>query len=90
MREGGGWLWGNVAEAPGRPFSPSGHALARVLWLHYLSKVHHSLGMPQDLLAVVQQLAGWSAFTGLHAQAYEFTDTLIMILKKKERQISFL
>jgi hypothetical protein len=25
-----------------------------------------------------------------HAQAYEFTDTLIMVLKKNERQISFL
>jgi hypothetical protein len=27
-----------MAEAPGKPFSPSGHRLARVLWIHYLSK----------------------------------------------------
>ena len=51
--------WGNVAE-PGARFSPSGRRLARVIWVHYLSKV------------------------------YEFTDTAIMILKKNERQISFL
>lgn len=49
--------WGNVAEDPSRPFSPSGYRLARVLWIHYLSKV------------------------------YEFTDTLIMILKKNDRQV---
>eukprot|EP00884_Botryococcus_braunii_P016492 jgi/Botrbrau1/3526/Bobra.341_2s0053.1 len=52
-------IWGNFAE-PGDTFSPSGYRLARVIWIHYLSKV------------------------------YEFTDTLIMILKKNDRQISFL
>ena len=38
FREGGGGLWGNVAEAPGKPFSPAAAKLARVLWIHYLSK----------------------------------------------------
>lgn len=38
-RPGGGWLWGNMAEAAGKPFSPSGARLAHVLWIHYLSKV---------------------------------------------------
>ena len=32
-------IWGNMAEAPGKPFSRSGHRLARVLYIHYLSKV---------------------------------------------------
>ncbi|XRB06773.1 very long chain fatty acids elongation protein 4 [Pycnococcus provasolii] len=41
-------------------FSKSGYRLARVLWIHYVSK------------------------------AYEFVDTVIMILKKNNRQISFL
>ena len=53
--------WGNMVESPGSAkFSPSGYRLARVLWIHYLSKV------------------------------YEFADTAIMVLKKNERQISFL
>jgi len=53
--------WGNMVETPGSSkFSPSGYRLARVLWIHYLSKV------------------------------YEFADTAIMVLKKNERQISFL
>jgi GNS1/SUR4 family len=53
--------WGNMVENPGSSkFSPSGYRLARVLWIHYLSKV------------------------------YEFADTAIMVLKKNERQISFL
>ena len=53
--------WGNMVENPGSAkFSPSGYRLARVLWIHYLSKV------------------------------YEFADTAIMVLKKNERQISFL
>ena len=34
-------MWGNVAEAPGKPLSPSGQRLARVLYIHYLSKVMH-------------------------------------------------
>ena len=32
-------MWGNVAEAPGKPFSRSGARLANVLYIHYLSKV---------------------------------------------------
>eukprot|EP00873_Tetraselmis_striata_P045264 jgi/Tetstr1/465528/TSEL_010197.t1 len=44
----------------GRRFSLCGYRLARVLWIHYVSK------------------------------AYEFGDTLIMILKKNNRQVSFL
>lgn len=32
-------MWGNVAEAPGKPFTRSGHRLATVLYIHYLSKV---------------------------------------------------
>eukprot|EP00891_Asterochloris_glomerata_P000399 jgi/Astpho2/399/Aster-x0922 len=52
-------LWCNpVEKGPG--FSDSGYAMARILWIHYLSK------------------------------AYEFVDTLIMILKKNNRQITFL
>ncbi|KAK9810738.1 hypothetical protein WJX73_003990 [Symbiochloris irregularis] len=51
--------WGNVTES-GAKFSPSGYRLARVIWIHYISK------------------------------AYEFVDTLIMILRKNERQITFL
>ena len=35
----GGSMWGNIAEAPGKPFSRSGHRLATVLYIHYLSKV---------------------------------------------------
>jgi hypothetical protein len=31
-------LWGNEAE-PGDVFSASGYRLARVIWIHYLSKV---------------------------------------------------
>ncbi|KAK9820370.1 hypothetical protein WJX72_009566 [[Myrmecia] bisecta] len=52
-------LWCNRND-PGPTFSDSGYRLARVLWIHYLSK------------------------------AYEFGDTLIMILKKNKRQVSFL
>ena len=40
-RAGGGGMWGNVAEAPGKPFSTSGHRLANVLYIHYISKVPH-------------------------------------------------
>jgi hypothetical protein len=39
FRADGGSIWGNMAEAPGKPFSRSGHRLARVLYIHYLSKV---------------------------------------------------
>lgn len=53
-------LWCNAYEAGPAEFSPSGKALARVLWIHYVSK------------------------------AYEFVDTMIMVLKKNNRQISFL
>ena len=31
--------WGNMTE-PGATFSPSGYRLARVIWIHYISKVH--------------------------------------------------
>ena len=56
--EGGGWLWGNVVEAPGRPFSPSGRALARVLWIHYLSKVQHLLSCTKGSLHVLKRQHG--------------------------------
>ena len=39
-------MWGNVAEAPGKPFSRSGARLANVLYIHYLSKVPASLLKP--------------------------------------------
>ena len=40
-------MWGNVAEAPGKPFSRSGARLANVLYIHYLSKVPAGLhGQP--------------------------------------------
>ena len=46
-RAGGGAMWGNVAEAPGKPFSRSGARLAHVLYIHYLSKVPtHLQGQP--------------------------------------------
>ena len=32
-------LWCNPNDS-GRTFSPDGYRLARVLWIHYLSKVH--------------------------------------------------
>ena len=38
-RAHGGAMWGNVAEAPGKPFSRSGHRLASILYIHYISKV---------------------------------------------------
>jgi len=54
-------LWCNPNDpAPFTDTSASGYRLARVLWIHYVSK------------------------------AYEFGDTLIMILKKNNRQVSFL
>lgn len=52
-------LWCNQMEPPPK-FTPSGYKLARVLWIHYISK------------------------------AYEFMDTIIMVLKKNTKQITFL
>ena len=57
-RLGGGGMWGNVAEAPGKPLSPSGHRLARVLWIHYLSKVLLNAGQHTSEILL---LCGFSA-----------------------------
>lgn len=57
-RLGGGGMWGNVAEAPGKPLSPSGHRLARVLWIHYLSKVLLNAGQHTSQILL---LCGFSA-----------------------------
>lgn len=40
---GEGAFWGNRAEDPGKPFTPAGYRLARVLWIHYLSKVRSAI-----------------------------------------------
>ena len=86
FRAGGGGLGVNMPEPPGRPFSPAGHALARVLWLHYISKAR----LISPCLHLLQACRQTCFLVYLHAQAYEFVDTLIMVLKKKEGQISFL
>ena len=110
-------MWGNVAEAPGKPFSKSSARLANVLYIHYLSKVPtHLHGQPAQaciphylgplttaILSLLTPEADLQEVLALYNcddrgcltfvrywQAYEFTDTLIMVLKKNERQISFL
>lgn len=57
-RANGGGMWGNVAEAPNKPFSTSGHRLANVLYIHYLSKVPYNCA---DSVAVALHTASHCA-----------------------------
>ena len=84
--------WANMTEK-GSTFSPSGRRLATVIWVHYVSKVRALqpgglLPRPCPLGAGPARLL--AALMAAAVQAYEFMDTLIMILRRKDQQISFL
>ena len=98
-------LWCNpVEKGPG--FSDSGYAMARILWIHYLSKVRkpmllQAVAMHIQCTDLLCSAGSWPCCwnwccchcilaTHCCLQAYEFVDTLIMILKKNNRQITFL
>lgn len=71
----------------GPTFTPACGRLAKALYVHYLSKVclRHCLTL---LLGSFSQQAG--SMMAFAVQVFEFTDTFIMVLKRNDRQISFL
>lgn len=57
--------WGNVAE-PGTKFSPSGYRLARVIWIHYISKASPPVLRLIALQAWLLQAASYVLLHQLH------------------------